>query len=80
MATKLSMQLLRENYAHVDPLALDAIFEANNYNYSHTVTALNASLGTKPRSEPRALAAPVAQPPPVESVTAAAAAIVVVIQ
>lgn len=33
----------------MDPLALDALFEANNYNYSHTVTALNASLGTKPQ-------------------------------
>ena len=41
--------MLTDNYPLVDPLALDALFEANNYNYSHTVTALNASLGTKPR-------------------------------
>lgn len=41
--------MLQENYPFVDPLALDALFEANNYNYSHTVTALNASLGTKPQ-------------------------------
>lgn len=49
LATKLSFQLLSENYPLVDPLALDALFEANNYNYSHTVTALEASLGTKPK-------------------------------
>jgi hypothetical protein len=41
--------MLQENYPYVDPLALDALFEANNYNYSHTVTALNASLGTNPQ-------------------------------
>lgn len=41
--------MLQESYPSVDPLALDALFEANNYNYSHTVTALNASLGTKPQ-------------------------------
>ncbi|KAI9555738.1 hypothetical protein GHT06_018253 [Daphnia sinensis] len=49
LSTKLSFQMLQENYPSVDPLALDALFEANNYNYSHTVTALNASLGTKPQ-------------------------------
>lgn len=48
LSTKISFQMLQENYANVDPLALDALFEANNYNYSHTVTALNASLGTNP--------------------------------
>lgn len=41
--------MLRENYPQVDPLALDAVFEANNYNYAHTVVALNASLGTQPK-------------------------------
>lgn len=50
--------MLQENYPFVDPLALDALFEANNYNYSHTVTALDASLGTKP------------QPPKVQIVSA----------
>lgn len=49
LSTKLSFQMLQESYPSVDPLALDALFEANNYNYSHTVTALNASLGTKPQ-------------------------------
>ena len=49
LATKLSFQMLSETYPLVDPLALDALFEANNYNYAHTVTALNASLGTKPK-------------------------------
>ena len=49
LATKLSFQMLRDNYPLVDQLALDALFEANNYNYSHTITALNASLGTKPK-------------------------------
>jgi hypothetical protein len=43
--------MLQENYPYVDPLALDALFEANNYNYSHTVTALNASLGTNPQPQ-----------------------------
>jgi hypothetical protein len=49
MSTNLSFKMLQENYPNVDPLALDAVFEANNFNYSDTVTALNASLGTKPR-------------------------------
>lgn len=44
----MSLQMLRENYPQVAPLALEAIFEAHNYNYSHAVTALNASLGAKP--------------------------------
>lgn len=43
--------MLRENYPSVDPSALDALFKANNYNYAHTVEALNASLGTKPRPQ-----------------------------
>lgn len=50
LSTKLSLQMLRDNYPQVDPTALETLFEENNYNYSHTVTALNASLGTKPRT------------------------------
>ena len=52
LATKLSLQNLRESYPHIDPLALNALFEANNYNYANTITAVNVFLGTKPKTDP----------------------------
>nr|CAG4640919.1 EOG090X07J8 [Eulimnadia texana] len=57
LATKLSMQMLRDAYPEIDPLALEALFEAHDYNYNHTVSALNASLETRNSpsvSEPKA--------------------------
>ncbi len=46
LATRLSMQQLRSAFADVDPLALDALFEENDYNYEHTVNILLASQKT----------------------------------
>lgn len=50
LATKLSRKMLEEKYPQVDPLALEALFEANSYNYGHTVAALNASLEATPKA------------------------------
>ena len=41
--------MLQENYPDVPKLNLECIFEECNYNYSHAVTVLNASLGAKPK-------------------------------
>ena len=51
--------MLQENFPQVDPLALEALFEANSYNYGQTVAALNASLGTAPKvAEPEEIKSP----------------------
>ena len=58
MATKLSLAKLHDTYPNVDRLALDALFEENNYNYDHTITILEAWLGdtqiSNVKNEPQA--------------------------
>lgn len=62
--------MLTESFPQVDPLALEALFEANNYNYGQTVAALNASLGTTPKiKEPEEVKSPSKPKPKPKSTT-----------
>ncbi|XP_065578504.1 uncharacterized protein LOC136038925 [Artemia franciscana] len=50
MAFKLSQKQLHESFPHVDSSFLDALFEANQYNYDKTIRAIEDLIGTAPKN------------------------------